>query len=245
MYLRTGLLLLLLVLLVATGWGVADIAHDRATAAPKTFRVRVPQVSRGSAAVPAPTIGTGDRDVWVSVDIDANELSLQSGGLTDVKIIATADTHLPGPFDPPRTVTGTVQVFVVHPVDSAGCVWNRVFANPNFTMTISQPTGMGLSVLIYFAGPEWHYDVVCPAPSGGSVEVRVPAFGEQSLTGELGFAFPGRAGPNGFLVQTPVFSGSPSCIKREAIEQGTHILADATVTVWVYEPPCLLPLPGP
>jgi hypothetical protein len=233
----------LLLLVVVGVLGSVYALKERASAQPRMFTVHVPNVSRNVAPTPVPTVGSADREVLLEIHMDANELSLEEAGVVAVTIDADATARLPGRFDPPVTATGHVTVFLPHPVDSVGCTWTRVFANPEFKMTISQPGGADLSLLVNLSGPEWHYDVVCPTADGGEIQVRVPKFGEESITGFLGLMFPGRGGPGGVVIQTPVYTGVPACVRRMAVEQGMHpIFGSATVTVWVYEPPCLVPV---
>lgn len=222
-------------LLVGAYWADAP-PRERASAAQK-WKIIVPHVARDSAPSPSPTQPRStEREVLVIVEMEALEISLQEGGGTLVTVSASARTALPGRLDPPVTVAGTATV-ASHPRDI--CSWPVSMANPNFSMTLSQPEGMDLSVKVDFTGPEWHYLVDCP---GGNKPFRVPAGNvERTLTGWLGLVFPGGAGPGGMTIKTPAQSGNPDCLTRKGLERGSTGLATATITVYVYAPPCLLP----
>jgi hypothetical protein len=59
----------------------------------------------------------------------------------------------------------------------------------------------------------------------------------------LGYAFPEFGPPAGAPVDVPEVSVAPDCIKRELNVQRSVQLADVTLRIVIYEPPCLLPLP--
>jgi hypothetical protein len=233
---------------VLGAWLVRDAGHS-ATAA-GNHRVFVPGLANGSAAQPTPTptptpIGGGGGgadgvlDIFVEIEIVAKEISVVGGGVVDIPIYASAVARLPAPSQAPVTVSGTVTIGP-HPPDLIGCAWNRIYARSDFTMTVSPPPAGSNGITLSFEAPEWHYDVtICQ--TGGTV--RAPAFGEQQMLAFLGYAFPEFGPPAGAPVDVPEVSVAPDCIKRELNVQRSVQLADVTLRIVIYEPPCLLPLP--
>ena len=64
--------------------------------------------------------------------------------------------------------------------------------------------------------------------------------GEESVGGWLTLTHLGT--PDGVVIQTPDYSGSPSCIKRKGSVQGTDpVFGTAKVTVYAVEPGCIVP----
>jgi hypothetical protein len=178
-------------------------------------------------------------DIFVEIEIVAREISVVGGGVVDIPIYVSAVARLPAPSQAPVTVSGTV-IIGPHPPDVIGCAWNRIYARSDFTMTVSPPPAGSNGITLSFEAPEWHYDVtICQ--TGGSV--RAPAFGEQQMLAFLGYAFPEFGPPAGAPIEVPPVSVAPDCIRREATYQRSVQLADVTIRIVIYEPPCLLPLP--
>ena len=249
MRIRIMLALACAVFAVAGMWMLGATNRPGAAAA-GNFRVFIPGLSSSSAAAtptPTPTPiggggGGGDGgplDIYVSLEIVAQEPNTDPDGMVDIPIFAAASAHLPGPLDPPVTVTGTVTIGP-HPVDAAGCTWARTYASDDFTMTVLPPQPGSTGVSLLFEAPEWHYTISCPE---AGVVTRLPAFGELQMLAFVGYAFPEYVSPTGAPVDVPEVSVAPDCIKREVNLHRSVQLADVILRVVIYEPPCLLPLP--
>jgi hypothetical protein len=170
----------------------------------------------------------------------AQEPNTDPDGMVDIPMFAAASADFPAPGDPPVTVSGSVTIDP-HPIDAAGCTWARTYARDDFTMTVLPPQPGSTRVSLLFEAPEWHYIISCP-PVG--VVTRLPAFGEQQMLAFVGYTFP-EYGPfgGGAGVDVPPVAGAPDCIKREVNLQRSVQLADVTLRIVIYDPPCLLPLP--
>jgi hypothetical protein len=225
---------------------------EPAQAANGNFRLFAPGLTNSSAFSPIPTptptptpIGGGGGgadgalDIFFEIEIVAREISVVGGGVVDIPIYASAVARLPAPSQAPVTVSGTVTIGP-HPPDVIGCAWNRVYATSDFTMTVSPPPAGSNAITLRFEAPEWHYDVtICQT----GATVRAPAFGEQQMLAFLGYAFPEFGPPAGSPINVPEVAVAPDCIKREINVQRSVQLADVTLRIVIYEPPCLLPLP--
>jgi hypothetical protein len=62
------------------------------------------------------------------------------------------------------------------------------------------------------------------------------------MLANLGYAFPELGPPAGGPLDVPEVSTDPDCIKRELNDQRSVQLADVTLRVVIYDPPCLLPV---
>lgn len=125
-----------------------------------------------------------------------------------------------------------------HPGDL--CSWGPEFTKTALDMTASLHTTVSPSkqeATLAVDGPAWHFNVACPGK-----ELRVPAFGEESLQGWLGLIFGGGT-PNGMTVELQTYSGEPSCLHRRGVARGSNAWGTVTVTVDVLTQPCDPPPP--
>jgi hypothetical protein len=235
------------VLFVRTGDEPAEAANGN-------FRLFAPGLTNSSAFIPTPTPsptptpigggggggGNGPLEIYVSLDIIAQEPNTDPDGVIDIPMFAAASADFPAPGDPPVTVSGSVTIGP-HPLDAVGCSWPRTYASDDFTMTVLPPQPGSTGVSLLFEAPEWHYTITCP--TNPPTMIRLPAFGEITMLAYLGFAFPEYIPPTNMPIDVPVVSVAPDCIKRELNVQRSVQLADVTLRIVIYEPPCLLPLP--
>jgi hypothetical protein len=231
-------------------------ADDPAEAANGNFRLFAPGLTNSSAFIPTPTPsptptqtpigggggggGNGPLEIYVSLDIIGQEPQADPDGMVDIPIFAAATADLPGPADAPVTVNGAVTVGP-HPPDVAGCTYDRTYASTDFSMTVQPPQPGSTALSIRFEAPEWHYTVTCP--TNPPFILRFPAFGEQQMLAFVGYTFPEFGPFMNMPIDVPEVSVAPDCIKRELNLHRTHQLADVTLRIVIYEPPCLLPLP--
>jgi hypothetical protein len=173
------------------------------------------------------------------MDIVGQEPNTDPDGMVGIPMFAAASAAFPSPGGSPVTVTGSATIDP-HPVDAVGCTWARTYASDDFTMTVLPPQPGSTGVSLVFEGPEWHYDIICP-PVG--VVTRLPAFGEAKMLAFLGYAFPEYGPLANMPLDVPEVSVLPACIKREVNLHRSVQLADVTLRIVIYEPPCLLPLP--
>lgn len=237
----------------AAGIWIARSTNESGAAVASDLRAFLPSLASDSSTLanPSPTPtptpigggsgggGGGPLEIYVSLDIVGVEPNADPDGMVDIPIFAAASAHLPGPLDAPVTVIGTVTIDP-HPVDAAGCTWARTYASTEFTMTVLPPVAGSNGISLFFEAPEWHYDISRP---GVGFVTRLPTFGEQKMLAFVGYAFPeyGPLAPS--PLDVPPVSVMPACIKRELNLQRSVQLADVTLRVVIYQPPCLLPLP--
>jgi hypothetical protein len=183
-------------------------------------------------------VGSAERAVTIHIELVANEGAVVAGGVVPVNIFATVSGPLPAQSGQPETYIGSITVTPHVPRDAL-CGWTREFADDDLRIQISQPAGSGLSVQAGVTfNPSWHYNVACP----GGAQIRYPAgSAEVSLGGYLALIFPGQAGVTGTLIATPVYSGTPDCVRRYGEITGSNEFGTGKIRVYVHEPNCLLP----
>lgn len=161
----------------------------------------------------------------IKLDVDALEDSIESTGLVAVNIRASGDA----PF---AAVTRLTLSVAGHPVDAAGCVWPRSFADPNLYVTVVNINSGG-ELLVVFQGATWHYQVQCP----DAEPIRFPAFGEIPLVDYfLGYQFAAFRGAGGLVFNPQFIPAPPSCIKRQGVFQGSSFNGLSTLWITVYDP---------
>jgi hypothetical protein len=236
---RFGVVFLVAAALLAGAYTLWISRADTSAAGPVRKTI-IPAIAMDSVA---PT--TSSRDVIVSVRLLINEPAFVTGAFTEVEVAAVARGPLPGPLDPPVTVSAWMQI-TTHPGDV--CAWGA-WVNGNLSMTYSQPQGSNLQLQMNFSGAEWYYRVECPAET-----IRFPAGNvNESLTGWLGLIFPGLGGPTGAVIDTPPHTGGlglPECVKRVGHKVGAGFGGQGEIIVLVTQPPCMTELgpaasPGP
>lgn len=172
----------------------------------------------------------------VRVNMVANELAYsEAGAVVPVEFRALIE----GPVPSGGTQTYLAGAIVdAHPADL--CSWGAEFLTTSLQMKASRRTTLlppKQEIVIAFEGPTWHFNVSCPGK-----ELRVPAFGEESLTGWLGLILAGGS-PNGVPVEVLNHSGSPACLQNRGVVRGSNQWGSVTIVVDLVIPPCSPPPP--
>ena len=199
----------------------------------------IPAVASDSAPGPAPTATAAPPlhpVLSVRIDMVANELAYSEGGAV-VPVEFRALIEGPVPSGSQQTyLTGAI--IDAHPSDL--CSWGTEFVNTALQMKASKQTSLlppKQEVVISFEGPVWHFNVNCPGK-----ELRVPAFGEESLTGWLGLIL-AVGSPNGVAVEIPSYSGPASCLHNRGVVRGSNEWGSVTIVVDILTLPCSPPPP--
>lgn len=170
----------------------------------------------------------------VRIDMVANELAYAEGSpIVPVQFRALIEGAVP---DAGALTYISGAVIDAHPPDL--CSWTPEFVNSTLTMTALRRITLlppKQEVVLNFDGPVWHFAVECPGK-----ELRVPAFAEESLTGWLGLIL-GTGGPREMAIETPAYSGSPSCLHNRGVAHGTSQWGTVTITADIVSPPCTPP----
>ena len=215
-------------------------ASQQARGAPVLIRRGIiPAVAADSAPGPAPTSTPAPPAapiLSVRINMVANELSYSGAGAV---VPIEFRTLIEGPVPSGPQVTYLAGAIVeAHPADL--CSWGPEFVTTALQMKASRqisPIPPKQEVVISFEGPVWHFNVSCPGK-----ELRVPAFAEESLTGWLGLIF-GGGSPAGVAVETPNYSGSPSCLHNRGVVRRSNQWGSVTIVVDILTPPCSPPSP--
>lgn len=172
----------------------------------------------------------------VRIDVVANELAYSEGSaVVPVNIRALVEGPVPSGAGLSYLSGAIVEA---HPGDL--CSWTPQFTKTALDMTASLQTSLlppKQEVTMGLDGPAWHFSVNCPGK-----ELRVPAFGEESLQGWLGLIF-GSGTPNGTTVEVQAYSGQPSCLHNRGVIRAGNTWGTVTITVDILTQPCNPPPP--
>ena len=221
----------------------ADAAGQHVRFLPALAADSVPGATTPTATPTPPPGGGSSSGLVVSliIRIIALELSVTPTGTTPVLIEAEAE--VPMANGQSSSAAGGTFSIADHPIDAAGCSWNRVDVSTSFSVVVYNVSPAG--ILLGMTSAQWHYIQQCP---GGAPPIRFPAFGEESLELFLRDVMaPYRTGVNEVLLPLNA-AAAPGCLKQYGAFSHSGIQADpAQVYVYVHEQNCplppLLPLP--
>ena len=212
---------------------VPGLAGDSAPGSPPSPSPAPTNTASGPTPTPPPY---GSPLLAVRIDMVANELAYSAAGAV-VPVTIKALIEGPVPSGPALSYLSGA-IVEAHPGDL--CRWNPEFAHTALNMTASKRTSLlppKQEIAISFDGPAWHFNVACPGK-----EIRVPAFGDESLPGWLGL-ISGGGSPNGVPVEVPGFDGPPDCLHNRGVVRGMNAWGAFTIVVDIYTPPCTVPPP--